>query len=102
MVQVLAFIEAVDYDPALDNGLGAAVFLFGFGLFLYIWDKFRKYKRVLLKTARRVLLCKKRHMYETIRFYRYCKIHKREITYQMKERTRMEKAKRTTAISKAN
>lgn len=102
MLQIFAFIEAVDYNPALDNGLGAAVFLLGFGLFAYVWDKFSRYKRVLRKVTRSVLLRRKNHLYETIKYYRYCKVHKREISYQMDERIRKEKHKRETDILKAN
>lgn len=40
---IFGLIEVISYDPSLDNGLGAAIFLVAFGVFLFVYDRLNQY-----------------------------------------------------------
>ena len=62
---IFGLIEVISYDPSLDNGLGAAIFLVAFGVFLFVYDRLNQYTRILRKSCKKMLK-KKRQAFSLI------------------------------------
>lgn len=95
---IFGLIEVISYDPSLDNGLGAAIFLVAFGVFLFVYDRLNQYTRILRKSCKKMLKKKRQAFSFNICFYRYCRRHKREISFLMSERLNKEGRQRRESV----